>query len=681
MPLALKKTGMSPLRVLTVAGLLLISVGSLLWLRGTLLRPKAVASVAVFYPENIGNDPENAEASCQTTVRLLREGQLPLAKDSTATISLKPDWRAQTGRSKYFMFNLHSLRFLECLVQAGETGDTQALDQAKQVVLDWQAQNPLKGAVTDWTWKDNKDGWEEHATSWRSILLSYLYRVSAQAPQADPDFQKRLSDLAETQGQLLSRNEIYMPDHNHGLNNAMALLALGTTFRELPESRGWVDLALERAEQQMRDNVAPDGIQLEQSGVYHFYTLRTFLEIAHVAEALERPMSLAYRQKLDQMLGAAALMAGSNGKVEGLPYSEPDQNLTDHYLKHWAELDLGPDTPGRRLLEQVRQGKTQRRLAVYKEGGYSFFEARPAQDLEIVFHTRILDAPHAHQDALGVTAMLGDQPLLVIPSANLPKSDDYFLGPQAHNTVQVGKLEQKPTVKGPQGPLVSFLKWNKLQGAAQKLGLDDWLLAERRRLGADELSLRQKAVDNGGKVLAFGSSPSLDYVTAEQRTYDDVTHIRSVARIGSRYLLVWDRLQGKESHDYTQTFHFSPQAQMQVEGSTGSAQQNGQTLARFVQLQAGVGSNLCRGQQTPQPCGWYRDSTGHTQPTAALRYTAQGEQAEFLWVLSAEAEPFTAQVKTVGTEKPYQVLTLSGKGGSFQIRLEDLTLRLENASR
>lgn len=662
-------------RLVAASCLLLMFLGLLTWLY--LARSKVPNSAAVFYPENLGNDAENSENNCTTTIGLLEAGKLPLSKDTQDTIGLTPDWKKSETRSKYFMFNLHSLRFLECSIQAAEAGDPAALEQAKKVIIDWNTKNQLKGSPADWTWKDNSEGWEEHSVSWRSIVISYFYRVLEKSPQKDAEFMKRLESMAKTQGELLSRNYIYMVDHNHGLNNAMALLALGTAFRKLPNAGQWVDLSLVRAEQQMQDNVSADGIQLEQSGVYHFYTLRTFMEIDRVAEALGRPLSEDYHQKLDKMLGTAALMAGPNGKVEGLPYSEPDQNLMGSYLKDVASLNLGTSTPGRDFFEKTQKGESARRLVVYKQGGYSFFQARPNQEIEALFHTRILDAPHAHQDALSVTAVLGDQRLLIIPSENLPKTDPYFLQPAAHNTVQVKGLQQRTFNQRPRGVLVSLLNAGTLQGVMKRLNLSDWLLSQRRSLGIEEYSLNQRAMKTGGKVLAVGTSPDLDFVTAQTKTYPKVTYTRTVARIGPRYLLVWDRLEGDKVHDYTQTFHFTPQAEVSLNQSSGVAKEAGKTIAQFIQLQNGTDSKVCRGQSQPEKCGWYGDSAGKIKPTPAVQYALKDKKAEFLWVLYAGAGKFGANVQQSADDpdNPSQVVSLSGEGGNMSVRLEGVTVK------
>jgi|JFJP01.1.fsa_nt_gi Uncharacterized protein conserved in bacteria len=660
---------------------LTISASILLLTWGNLIGLISIASSAtqtphsVFYPEFISED-------CQKALPLLQTGKYPLASDKGAveTIGLPPQWTSQEKRSDFFIFMLQGLGFLACPIQAGEQGNTQALEAAKNTILDWDKNHPFKGSPQNWNWDQNVGAWEEHALSWRSIILSYFYKVYKQSPNPDPTVIKRLQEMAKTHGAILSLNRIYMPDHNHGLNNSMALIALGMAFTDLPNAQQWLNLGQKRVEQQMRDNVSTDGIHLEQSGEYHTYTLRSFMAIYQAFESIGQPLSSDYRKKLDQMLGASALMVGRNGKIEGLPYSEANKNVIQSFLSNFEQLNLGSVASGQQFLRQVSQGKTNRGLYIYPQGGYSFFVPGSDQELEVIFKTRILDAPHAQQNAMSVAARLGNQDLIIYPSGNIPPNweQSYFSTPLGQNTVQVNNLEQKPLHPPVQAGLAGIWNWGKLQGVMDKLGLKDWLLGQRRDLKVDDLTLNQRLFPENGQVLAFGSSPQLDFVSAKHKTYPKITHTRTVARIGSRYLLVWDRLEGENLQEYTQTFHFPTNAQVELTSSNGVVQVEGKPIAHFKQMASGVEGSVCRGELKPEKCGWYGDTKVKLIPTSAVRYRGKQKQIEFLWVLSATPGEFDAKLNIQGTGKSSRrVLTLNGEDGQFQLLLQAPIVRLE----
>jgi len=578
------------------------------------------ASTPVFYPKRIGDD-------CKTKISLLKAGKLEIDGNF---IGLSPDWTLGT-------YNLHSLRFVDCLVLEGQQGNIQSFNLAKKIILDWDKKNMFAKKIESWTWEDNKGAWSEHGVSWRAILLSYFYQVVQKLSPEDHKLIKHLQEIAKAHGDFLSSSRVYMSDHNHGLNNAMGLLALGTTFQELPDAHKWVDLSLARAEQQMHDNVSSDGVHLEHSGFYHFYTLRTFMEIYEVAQALGRPLSDEYCQKLDKMLEVGALMAGSNRRVEGIPWNNHELDVVG-YLKNVAALELGTSTRGQELFQQVKQGYSARGLFIKPEGGFSFFTGRFGKELEINFHTRILSAPHAQADALGLTAMVGNQRILTYGNYRSAAHE-----PKDFNTVQITGLKQGST-----------LKINR------------------------KSSLRKRLIPNGGEVLTSASLPELDFVTARNQAYAGVTHTRTVARIGTHYLLVWDRLEADTEHEYTQTFHFAIPLKIGSHKKEGFARLQEKPIVHFRQLEQGTEVSICDVGSESNLCSWEHDRAGKLIPTPEVSYRSVGKTVEFLWVLYAGAGSFASQVKTVSTSKPQvKIVTLSGEGGNYRVHLQGLKLSLE----
>ena len=584
--------------------------------------PQIQPPAEVFYPHHITDD-------CIAKINLLKSGRLEGTKGNL--ISLKPDWSLDDYR-------LHSLRFLDCLILESEQGNLQSFDLAKRIILDWDVKNNFSRKVNTWTWQDDKGAWSEHGVSWRAVLLSYFYRVSQEVAPHDRALTRHLQQVAKEHAEFLSSDKPYMANHNHGINNALGLLALGTAFQELPQSRKWVDLSLSRAEQQMRDNVSDDGVHLEQSGFYHFYTLRTFMEIFKAAQAIDRPLSAQYGQKLDQMLEVGALMAGINRTVEGVPWNNYDVDVFD-LIKNGFPLNLGTSTPGKDLFEEIRQGSSERQLFVKSSGGFSFFTGDFGKDLEITFHTRILAGPHAQPDVLGVTANLGEQRILTYGNytSSSRKGKDF-------NTVLVSDLEQGATLKS-----------------------------------SPETPLRERLIPKGGEVLASGSSLNWDFVTARHQAYVGVTHTRTVARVGTNYLLVWDRLEADKAHEFVQNFHFPISAQVITNNRQGTAQIDEKPIARFVQLEEGLDINICDAQsQNDELCSQENDDSGTPTPTPEISYRSEGETAEFLWVLYAGDGQLEAQVTRANDSgAASKIVTLSGDGGEYRIRLQGADARLE----
>lgn len=691
----------------------------LLTLGATLVTSRSLsqtqANSPVFYPENIA-------ANCPTQMAQLEAGTYRLTQDAeSATISLSPQWQSET-LSFQERSNLHSLRFLECHIRAAEQGNVAALETAQTVILDWAEQNPLPQQASSEDPDESSEievnpaslppAWKSEAAAWRSVLLSYVYWVYQSSEQptslldAPPDqtqetsdnvqdqtsnqsIEQQLKNLAATHAAFLSKSQIYQPNDHKGIANSMALIALGQAFSEQPEAEGWIELGLERAEQQMRDNVSAEGIHLEQSGILHQQALQNFMAIYRAFPTDNLSLSATYRQKLDRMLGASALMMGVNRRVEGLPDSDPNQDLLLTALKTFNNLDLSSTSSGQGLMVKMQRRQVPRGLHLYRRGGYSFFVPGSGQQLEAVFKTRLHDPDlrqpkvenstgntsethsiqeNHQQNALMVTARIGNQPLLIHPSQHLESElEPYFFTPAASNTVQVGDFSQEPLLRTLPDQN-QFSQWGWLSS----------VFGRGRQQSSDLLP--EDLLPENGEVVTFGSNPQLDFVTARHQTYPDVQHTRTVARIGADYLLVWDQLQGKTEHPYRQTFHFPPNLRVKLMSSEGLLRENQSILARFVQLEPDVSGRVCRGKLEPIQCGWYRDaSMTEKVPTPAVLYETQAQSTQFIWVLSARPQSFKAQVDQVqeGT-KSYQLLTLSRGNEKLRLALKDVTVQLES---
>ncbi|MGL5082839.1 MAG: heparinase II/III family protein [Microcoleaceae cyanobacterium] len=651
----------------------------------TLTTPQTLAQSEVgspvFYPENL---PEN----CETIISQLEAGQYPLSLETgTEQIGLSPQWQTP-GRSPYLSSRLQSLRFLACYIRAGERGNQTALNTARSVILNWAKANALGTSPEAWTEKNNTGAWEAQTTAERAVILSYFYWVYAKSDKSDPEILQQLQTLAQTHGNVLARPLVYKPDHHQGLANSLALLALGSVFQDLPEANLWIELGVERAEQQMQDNVSADGIHLEQSGEVHHIAVQNFMAIYRAVQGMNLPLSAAYRQKLDRMLGASALMMGGNRRVEGLPDSDPNKDMTATLLKAFNNLDLGSTALGQGLLVKMKRREISRGLHLYRQGGYSFFVPGSNQELEAVFKTHILNSPNFHQDALMVTARIGDRELLIYPSKHTEAPlDPYFVSPAGSNTVQVKPskplnqlLNQSPAMprkREIEGSGVNRLNVNTLVNRLERLNP---FSRQPEAVSADPIPLEARVVPQNGQVMAFGSSSRLDFVTAQHQTYPGVIHTRTVARIGSDLLLVWDQLESNTLQSYIQTFHFPPNLRVKLTGSEGILREGQDPIARFIQLKSPVLGRVCRGRMEPQACGWYSDPlTLKKVPAPAVLYETQTQHAGFLWILSAGARPLKARVDSVqeGVES-YQLVTLSKGDQTFRLVLKELTVQLEN---
>ncbi len=608
-------------------------------------------------------DATDAATISRIDVAMLREGKLRLDPCCDFAMDLRSlDWREGTAPTEYSDFNLHTLRFLVVLGELARGGDRTLFDVCRSVVLDWSEKNPVATApryhecfrgkrtaprnqVSCYAWAD------EHAVAWRAIVLRFLAHVWRQELPDDRTFHRRLDTLIVEHAAYLCRQSNYRYEHNHGLNNALALVALGTTCSHLEGSGYWLGLGIRRAEQQMRDNVSSDGIHLEQSGFYHFYTLRSFSELLYGLQAYGHDLSAAYKTGLDRMFDAAVDMLDENLTVQGLPYSDPAlcmRTIIDPSLLQ--ALDLGDHSHGLRRYLDVMRGAASAGpsgLSVRPQGGFCFFGGTEGA-LRVVFHTRILLAGHAQQDAMGLSVRRNGQALVHFPSAlRIPGAsqwETYFHSSAAHNTVQVTGLAQRPlpgVVRD--GLLHRLLHSYKIATLAWKTGTIDLLIALRRVLGADIIPLRERASSHNGEILAHGRTKDHAFVRARNHVYPGVAHTRTVICLEQCGLLVWDEMEAASEQGFAQTFHLGGRVERRDGGWGRLVADDGGVLASFAQLASDAELFVLAGQREPELAGWCADGLDEPVPIPTLQYRSKGRSARFVWLLAFGDEVVAAE--------------------------------------
>ena len=87
-----------------------------------------------------GNDyfyPRYLPSSCNDVLASFDQGKLQLDDTNPTVIGSSPSWEDTGLQSDYFRFYLHSLRFVTCLIDAGNSGDLVRLEQAKLIIFSW----------------------------------------------------------------------------------------------------------------------------------------------------------------------------------------------------------------------------------------------------------------------------------------------------------------------------------------------------------------------------------------------------------------------------------------------------------------------------------------------------------------------------------------------------------------
>ncbi|GAA3441671.1 heparinase II/III-family protein [Planomonospora venezuelensis] len=306
----------------------------------------------------------------------------------------KIDWRLDPHRSRSWALNLHALRWMGSLVVEYErAGDGEFLDRAAAIAEDWVRGNPRGGTgVSPWAWA-------EHPVALRGPALVCL---SAHVRTA---WLRR--SLAE-HGEVLADPALYRQGHNHGLDQDIALLAIGRRL----DHRAWQELAVRRMTASARLAVDAQGVLHEQAPRYGVYVHR---RLGVALETIERcglavPPELAARRRSLESYVAHAV--------------QPDGRL----------VPIGDGPAGVRPEGFPAQPDTVRVF----DAGYVF--GRTAWDDPGAAYYSIRFGPgralHGHEDHLGVTYHARGRDILVEAGFHSYERTPYrrwTLSPEAHN--------------------------------------------------------------------------------------------------------------------------------------------------------------------------------------------------------------------------------------------------------
>ena len=484
-------------------------------------------------------------------------------------------------------FHFHALKWVIDLLDGYElTGDPIYVERSKELAAKW-----ISECLYTETWPHV---WDDHGTALRALAFCRLWTVLRVQP-AEPSFIRQLLDAILRHAEKLSRKPFYRADHNHGVTQAYALLAIGLLLHGHSMATRWAKLGCLRLERQMSKNVSSDGLHLEHSPYYHFYVFRQFYYAFCMARAYDIALSDAFQQRLLSMVtrgfdlikpnGRLAAL-GDTSRISPLLFDQPDLDswCLTHFDEAKALLKSNKDKP--------RAGLSS---AMYPKSGVAILRhSSPDEDAatESYFILRLSTFPtaHIHRDVFSFELFAFGQDLIVDSGGPFayghPIRDKYFLTTRAHNTVVVDGMDQ--------------------------------------------------AIGES-KVIAWRTSKEWDLLVAEHENYPGVTHRRAVLFIKPAIFIVIDKLCGDGVRDHSQLFHLAPELTVNL-GADGISTTNikgGPTLKLVPLIREGLGLQLHRGIESPYQ-GWICTAGQRMEPNSVIDFSRRGKEVRFATLIVAE---------------------------------------------
>ena len=214
--------------------------------------------------------------------------------DGTGNIA----WTVSPFHSSTWMLWLQSLRWTGSLLNGYEaTGDAVLLRHAEAIADDWIRDHP-----DDTTWRGQVLEARAHRAQ---VMLCLLADVPGSAVNQRALLVRALDQHAR------NLERIYSGDTNHGLDENLALLAIGCTLGR----SAYMDFAVTRMTTSMQHTLDAQGVTNEQSTGYQAYNYTRFTVARERAATCGRPLPSTLTARIDKMPGVIAAATMPDGRL------------------------------------------------------------------------------------------------------------------------------------------------------------------------------------------------------------------------------------------------------------------------------------------------------------------------------------------------------------------------------
>ena len=325
-----------------------------------------------------------------------------------------------SGKHPTWQLWFNSLKWLEPLVQSyeqGLNGGTTHLNRAMAIAQDWTRTYPE-------TTPGQQPAWNDQATSLRSQTLACLAKYRSDA---------WLMTALDTHARHLANSRNYAGDWNHGLEQNIALLAIGC----IRDNSSWMTTAENRAHDTLVRSIDSQGAFNEQSPGYGSWTISRWWTV-------ERVLAGCNRQPLPDLGNRLAKFATFLANA-----TQPDGTLVqigDTYAEPIRSDVTARYADARYAATRGRSGVSpQSKLSIYNAGfvlSRSGWGQERAFESESLFTMRYgpMRYAHGHFDHGSVTWYARGRKLLVDSGHVGFENSAYrtwIKSPEAHNTFTV----------------------------------------------------------------------------------------------------------------------------------------------------------------------------------------------------------------------------------------------------
>ena len=278
------------------------------------------------------NWPEEAAHILDTGDRLCRNTflfDLPWDMEQThipVIFENDVDWAYMPGNDPEFVYQMNRHRYFICLGQAYRmTDDERYAECFVRLLMDWIRNVPLTQEAAESTWRTLEAG--IRGNCWTKAMR-YFQGSPCITEEVAAAYTRSLKEHGEY---LLNSFTPFKITSNWGVMESQGLYMIGKALG----NNDYCKEAVRRLKLEAKSQILPDGVQWEQSPMYHNEVLSCYLEVLWEMVRTEGPLEeelaeAAEKMAMEELADTAEKMAMADLAWQKPDYSQPLSGDSDH---------------------------------------------------------------------------------------------------------------------------------------------------------------------------------------------------------------------------------------------------------------------------------------------------------------------------------------------------------------
>ncbi|WP_404356395.1 heparinase II/III family protein [Cytobacillus firmus] len=499
-----------------------------------------------------------------------------------------------SGPERSWRFQHHSLVSVSHLLDGyAVDGDIRYLKMAEKLILNWFEVNfPVS---------PSEMGWHDHSTAYRLANICRFFSVWSNSSLGNENEANQFELIVEKHAEKLMDDEFYMPEHNHGLEQDIALYTAAKQFSHMEKSSKWEEKSIRRFWRQVTYLFAEDGSYLEHSPQYVYSLLKTLYSFLgylqrvgyHGAEKLEERLNNAFKFLI--------CTTRPDWRIPSIGDSE-NSAVSPFVLKSWSDRtnELMEGLMKHRDEKEALTGRPLPVDSVFFDGGFAALRNKWDWSEDAIhfitysgFHSRV----HKHHDDLSFVLFAKGREIITEGGKfnyNYTSEErKYVVSPYAHNSVMAdGKAADIPNRnKGKSGLLSAMLTKN------------------------------------------------VAYVSGMHALYKNINHRRFYLYLKPDVILIFDQLKGYSEHKFETFFNLHSDLECEQYNETFYGCLENEEVISLSQIytsSANFESETAIGKTGPLK-GWVSPKYGEFVPNTLISFKTEGMAVNNVYQISLGA--------------------------------------------